>query len=215
LYYSHGRDWKHPHAPNREAYGNTARPHYDPPELTYATGPAHDLNIYLEFMKDQLTELLTQYGPVATVWLDGINTPRQGDMDAFRIQELYDHIHCLQPQVLLSYKTGWTGTEDYFAPEQSNEDAKGAENLDPDAAGTGDKLVEVAGVMRIRSWGWDPSLPVRTAEEVWEQLTAYRRRGWNFLLNTGPRPDGSIDPEEADVLRAVGERIRKQGFPGE
>jgi len=129
LYYSHGRDWKHPHAPNNDEYGDTARPHYDPPELTYATGAAHDLDIYLEFMKNQITELLTHYGPVATVWLDGINTPRQGDMEAFRVQELYDHIHSLQPQVLLSYKTGWTGTEDYFAPEQSTESATDAQHM--------------------------------------------------------------------------------------
>jgi alpha-L-fucosidase len=216
LYYSHGRDWKHPHAPNNDEYGPTARPHYEPPEATYATGAAHDLNIYLEFMKNQLTELLTQYGPVATVWLDGLNTPRQGDMDAFRVQELYDHIHSLQPQVLLSYKTGWTGTEDYFAPEQGADNAREAQNLSAETAvEDDDRLIEVAGVMRIRSWGWQPDLPVRTAEDVWQQLAAYRRRGWNFLLNTGPRPDGSVDPEEAAVLRALGKRIREQGYPGE
>jgi len=215
LYYSHGRDWKHPHAPNNDAYGPTARPDYDPPEYTYATGAAHDLTIYLEFMKAQLTELLTNYGPVATVWLDGINTPRQGDMDAFKIQELYDHIHALQPQVLLSYKTGWTGTEDYFAPEQGPENNLVPEHVRGDLCPGEEKLIEVAGVMRIRAWGWTPDLPLRTAEDIWQQLAAYRGKGWNFLLNTGPRPDGSIDPEEAAVFKEVGERLRREGFPGE
>ena len=37
LYYSHGRDWRHPHAPNNDRWGGSARPKYDPPEPSYAT----------------------------------------------------------------------------------------------------------------------------------------------------------------------------------
>ena len=70
-------------------------------------------------MKDQITELLTQYGPIASIWLDGIATPLSGDADAFACQDLYDLIHRLQPQTLVSYKQGLTGTEDYFAPEHA------------------------------------------------------------------------------------------------
>ena len=36
LYYSHGRDWRHPHAPNNDEWGGNARPEYDPPEPSYA-----------------------------------------------------------------------------------------------------------------------------------------------------------------------------------
>ncbi|MFW6132307.1 MAG: alpha-L-fucosidase, partial [Planctomycetota bacterium] len=57
LYYSHGRDWKHPHAPNNDRWGGNARPVYDRPELTYATGTAHDLGYYVEFMARQVEEL--------------------------------------------------------------------------------------------------------------------------------------------------------------
>ena len=35
----------------------------------------------------------------------------------------------------------------------------------------------------------------------------------NLLLNSGPLPDGSIPPQQAQVLRELGERIRKEGFP--
>ena len=51
------------------------------------------------------------------------------------------------------------------------------------------------------------------AEQVWEKLREARRQGYNLLLNTGPLPDGSIDPEDDAVLREVGERIRTEGFP--
>ena len=50
---------------------------------------------------------------------------------------------------------------------------------------------------------------------MWETLKNARARNCNVLLNTGPLPDGLLDEEDVQVLRAVGERIRKEGFPGE
>ncbi len=88
LYYSHGRDWRHPHAPNNDEWGGSARPDYDPPEPSYAYGDDHDLSIYLDFMRAQIEELLTGYGPLAAIWLDGIAVPLSGDPSAFRCQEL-------------------------------------------------------------------------------------------------------------------------------
>ena len=70
-----------------------------------------------EFMTAQIAELLTNYGAIAAIWLDGIATPLSGDRKKFRCQELYALIHRLQPQVLVSYKQGLLGAEDFFAPE--------------------------------------------------------------------------------------------------
>jgi hypothetical protein len=69
-------------------------------------------------------------------WLDGIATPlqrknrngkvvssppnRPENTPEFRCQALYDQIHSLQPQVLVSYKQGLLGTEDFFAPEHKS-----------------------------------------------------------------------------------------------
>ena len=75
LYYSHGRDWRHPHAPNNDEWGGSARPKYPAPDPAYATDAAHDLQKYVAFVKAQVTELLTNYGPIAAIWLDGIATP--------------------------------------------------------------------------------------------------------------------------------------------
>jgi alpha-L-fucosidase len=205
LYYSHGRDWKHPHAPNNDEWGGSARPEYDPPEPSYAYGAAHDLDLYLDFMKNQITELLTSYGPIAGIWLDGIAVPLSGDRGKFRCQELYDHIHRLQPQVLVSYKQGLLQTEDFYAPEHK-------------AVETGGKPGEICTTMcdrPVRSWGYlaEGEGKHKTADEVWETLRSARQRGFNLLLNTGPLPDGSIDPEDEAVLRKIGARLRQEGFP--
>ncbi|MFO7947923.1 MAG: alpha-L-fucosidase, partial [Armatimonadota bacterium] len=203
LYYSHGRDWRHPHAPNNDEYPRSARPEYDPPEPTYAYGDEHDLSLYVEFMWNQITELLENYAPVAAIWLDGIITPQSGDLEPFEIQKLYDHIHAMQPQVLVSYKQGMLGTEDFFAPEHSPaEDHRG-------------ELMEICTTMCPKSWGYyeDRAGTHMDADEVWEQLEYAGSNNCNLLLNTGPLPDGSIDPEDEPVLREVGSQLRSEGFP--
>jgi len=215
LYYSHGRDWRHPHAPNNDAWGGLARPEYTPPEQSYAYGEEHNLHKYLDFMARQITELLTQYGPIASIWLDGIAVPLNGDVEAFRCQELYDHIHSLQPQVLVSYKQGVTGTEDYFAPEHcvpdSGEDAKKTGQIGRNPS----KTTEVCTTMCPGSWGYkkDKAGQHLNEEQVLGKLNKASAEGYNLLLNTGPLPDGSLDPEDVAVLRTVGARIREEGFP--
>jgi alpha-L-fucosidase len=201
LYYSHGRDWRHPHAPNNGEWKGQARPLYDPPEPAYATGADHQLQRYLDFMTAQITELLTQYGPIAAIWLDGIAVPLSGDRTKFRCQELYEHIHRLQPQVLVSYKQGLLGTEDFFAPEHK-----------AIAHATG-KPMEICSTLQDRSWGYHATNPHISVEAAWAKLVAARQGRANLLLNSGPMGDGSIPPEHARVLRALGDRIRREGFP--
>ena len=217
LYYSHGRDWRHPHAPNNDQYGGSARPSYNPPEPVYAYGKEHDLNMYVDFMKAQITELLTQYGPVMAIWLDGIATPlqrkkngkvvksppnRPDNAQEFRCQELYDHIRSLQPQVLVSYKQGLLGSEDFFAPEHKS------------VANPGNKPMEICSTLQKGSWGFNKGAPRLTPDEAWQKLVETGKTKANLLLNTGPLPDGSIHPTDAATLRAVGGRLRQEGFPG-
>ncbi len=199
LYYSHGRDWRHPHAPNNENWGGSARPEYDPPETLYKYGEEHDLQIYVEFMKNQITELLTNYGPIATIWLDGIATPasREDKIHLFKCQELYDHIHALQPQVLVSYKQGLLGTEDFKAPERHWK-------------GRSDVPLEICDTLQPRGWGYikEDDGKHKSADQVMEMLRKAKEINANLLLNTGPLPDGSIHPEDVETLKEVGHRLR-------
>lgn len=200
LYYSHGRDWKHPHAPNVDEWGRNARPAYVLTEPTYKTGDEHDLGIYVEFMKNQITELLTNYGPVGAIWLDGISHllkfPEK--VPQFKLQELYDHIHSLQPQVLVSYKQGVLGTEDFKAPERH---WQGGPTVVP---------LELCDTLQPKSWGhatYDEGNH-KTADDVMKMLEHAEELNANLLLNTGPLPDGSIHPDDVKTLREVGRRLK-------
>jgi alpha-L-fucosidase len=199
LYYSHGRDWRHAHAPNNSGWGGAARPKYAPPEESYKYGEDHDLQIYVEFMKNQITELLTHYGPIGAIWLDGIGTPRsrRDKIDLFKCQDLYDHIHSLQPQVLVSYKQGLLGTEDFKAPERHFK-------------GTSDVPLEICDTLQPYSWGYDSKDDKghKTADQVMEMLERARSMNANLLLNTGPLPDGSVHADDVKTLKEVGRRLR-------
>ena len=203
FYYSHGRDWKHPHGPRNEDWGGAPRPKYDQPDPAYATGDEYNLQIYVDFMAAQIEELLTQYGPVAGIWLDGLGVPKSGDYTLFKCDELYAMIRRIQPQCLISYKNGLLGTEDFRAPEY-----KATEETD--------KPIEICTTLfPPKLWGYSAELvkQSKTADEVWELLRDARHKKANLLLNTGPRGDGSIDSIHEKVLREVGARLRREEFP--
>jgi alpha-L-fucosidase len=125
--------------------------------------------------------------------------PRSGDKLKFRCQELYDRFHGLQPQVLVSYKQGLLGTEDFFAPERKAALA---------VANTTGKPVEICDTLQERAWGYSKEARHRNADEVMTMLEAAAAQKANLLLNTGPLPDGSIHAEDEATLREVGRRLR-------
>lgn len=223
LYITHGRDWRHPHAPNNDRWGGNARPPYDPPEPSYATGEDHDLQIYIDYVNEQVRELLTGYGPIAAIWLDGVGVPRnpkgpdgriiqdfdpRRDGDVFQCQKLYDLVHELQPGCLVSYKQGYLGTEDFFAPEHRAYN-RFDEPFSPNRPG------EVCTTMTPGSWGFHRDLVGTHLEpdQILAKLRESNQAGCNLLLNTGPMPDGSLVPGEAEALREAGRRLAKEGFP--
>ena len=207
VFYEHGFDWRHPHGPrNRDWPGpSITEIPYSPPEPTYAYGDAYDLNHYVEYVSAQIEELLTNYGPIAGIWLDGAAVPASGDHRKFHLQMLYDKIHRLQPHALISYKWGITCTEDFVAPEKgqikrvSSEDRK-------------NKPTELCQPLN-NGWSYIKDARHRDADWVMTSLAFTRRDNMNYLLSIGPLPDGSVHPQDIYTLREVGRRIRSQGWP--
>lgn len=80
----------------------------------YITPP----NDYIqEELKVMLKELLTNYGAIAGIWFDGIGECYRRPNDFLDTGALYAYVRELQPQCLISFKTGFTGDEDFLAPE--------------------------------------------------------------------------------------------------
>ena len=203
MFYEHGFDWRHPHGPRRVAFPKGPRIleiDYPEQEPAYAYGEDYDLNNYVEYVHAQITELLTNYGPLAGVWLDGAAVPSSGDQTKFKLQELYYHIHKLQPHALISYKWGVNGTKDFFAPERGQINA-----IDENTANA--KTTELCEALNS-GWFYIKSRGRKNADWVMKRLKYAKSKNYNYLLNIGLLPDGSVHPKDIETLKTVGERIR-------
>jgi len=207
LYYSHGRHWRHPHAMTNDKYDRTARPHYPKPDPYYAIGALHDIRRYVAYCREQVRELLTQYGPIAYVWFDGWSTPMAGPWrEELQIPELYQMVRQLQPQCLIAYKLGITGTEDFLAPEIHWLSR-------PDRAKMVKESHKPVEICLTISGGWGYRAAAKGhhkgVDYLMKCIETARKYHANLLINVAPLPDGSIDPQDVATLRAFGQRVRK------
>ena len=61
------------------------------------------------------------------------------------------------------------------------------------------------------SWGWKPNQKPKSLEYIITTMVRVVTGDGNYLLNVGPRPDGSIEPDQAKRLIEVGEWMEKYG----
>ncbi|MCX7012965.1 MAG: alpha-L-fucosidase [Candidatus Sumerlaeota bacterium] len=180
---------------------------YVPPETARTTDDI------LETNKTQLRELLTQYGPLAGMWFDGIGNYYKGMDQYARLSDTFAFVRSLQPQCLISFKNGALGEEDFLAPEHTFERKRGRQS--PEAwEKLKDKPVEICATMQDKNqWINAEGARHKTAGDVIKSLRVARGQGYNLLLNCGLRGDGSVHPDDEKALREAGEMIRKDGFP--
>lgn len=170
-------------------YYSQAQDWHDPNGFVYRkNNEGKDFQKYLdELVKPQLRELLTEYGKISLIWFD---TPM--DMTPAQSKELVDLVKSLQPECLISGRIGnYLG--DY---------ATMGDNFIPRLPYPG--MWEVPATLND-TWGynrWDTNW--KNPEDVLRILLKITSRGGNYLLNVGPRADGSIPEESIKILDQVG-----------
>jgi alpha-L-fucosidase len=166
-----------------------------------------DWRRYLDFMDYQLEELLTRYGPLGGIWLDGMWDKPDAD---WRLAQTYARIHRLQPAALIvpnHHKAPLPG-EDVQTFEQ---DLPGANTAGFNTREIGSLPLETSLTMN-QSWGFNiTDTKFKSQRELIGYLVRAAGNDANLLLNIGPRPDGSIQPEAVERLRALGEWLRTYG----
>jgi len=222
IYYSLGIDWTHPWFIPRQLY-KSARPEYAEIPACFKYRKPEDFVKYREFCKKQLTELCTNYGPLAGFWFDPLGGVL-ANSEMFKMQEFYDLIHHYQPHALIHFKTGITGTEDILVgerelksismhyPGNSEQDKMIRELADKAWNRNLKKKAEIA-VTSQKSWEWNPEYKCTGVDELWTMLVGASGNNANLLLNFGPKPDGSIPEDVAVNFRLLGKRIRQEGYP--
>jgi alpha-L-fucosidase len=177
-----------------------------------------DYNSYLQFMKNQLTELLTNYGEIGGVWFDGYwdQTAPEGNNDRssridWKLDEIYSLIHRLQPNCLI-------GNNHHLTPFPG-EDFQMFERDLPGENRSGLSFQEVSAGIPLEtcetlndSWGFNiTDRNYKTVKDILHLLVRDAGYGANLLLNIGPLPNGEIQPEFTERLAAVGNWLKLNG----
>ena len=178
-----------------------------------------DWNDYIEFMKVQLTELLTNYGEIGGIWFDGQwdqhewDGKRFGKLKAdFKLKEVYELIHKLQPQALI-------GSNHHLAPNPGEDfqmfekdlPGKGTKDFATSADDIGNLPLEVCETIN-GSWGFNlKDRKHKSEKELVQYLVKAAGYGSNLLLNVGPMPNGRIQEEHIESLKKIGNWVKQNG----
>ena len=190
-----------------------ARPDYPLGRTGHHTGRTlrPDYNSYMQFMKNQLRELLTAYGDVKAVWLDGY-WDHDSDSIPFdwRMPELYSYVHSLRPACLIgnNHHLYPLPGEDFqmFERDQPGENHAGLSGQDVSAL-----PLEMCQTMN-GMWGYKVSdTNYKTVPELVQMLVRAASKSCNLLLNIGPQPDGELPALALDRLRGLGTWMRQYG----
>ncbi len=192
-------DWHHP---------NAQAPFYP----TYNNGGMSnpDFDKYVEnYMKPQLKELITNYGPLGVLWFDGEWIK---DWTEDQGEELYNWLLELQPDLIINNRVGkgrkgMQGTTkegafagDFGTPEQQIP-ATGLPGVDWETCMTMND-----------TWGYksyDDNW--KSTEDLLRKLADIASKGGNFLLNVGPTSKGLIPQPSVERLAAMGDWMDKNG----
>jgi len=174
---------------------------------------------YIQFMKNQLTELLTNYGEVGGIWFDGYwdqmaeesATRKDNEVHIdWHMSEIYSLIHRLQPQCLIGNNHHMTPLpgEDFQMFEQ---DVPGENSHGLSFQKTSSLPLETCATMN-NSWGYDiKDDSYKNFPKLIALLVKSAGAGANLLLNIGPLPNGEVQPQFSTRIDSMGNWLKQYG----
>ena len=185
LYYSNP-DWDY-------KYGYNSHSSHQMPEK----GDTEDIEKLKEFQKNQIRELLTNYGKIYTFFWDIPTNISDPSMNEF--------IRSLQPDILIDDR-GWGDKGDFSTPERFVPDGHKFE-----------RMTEACQSVGEQSWGYCADEDYFTNRYLTASIDKIRAMDGSYLLNVGPMPDGRIPERSAEIVRRVGKWYNsvKEAFDAE
>lgn len=163
----------------------------------------------IDMVKAQLTEILTNYGEITALVIDGWNASwSRINYDEMPFLEIYDHIKKLQPACLFSdYNQG-----SYPAPALFYTDVKQYEQHAGQTFPTGSEVPSQSATTIQSEWFWKSDYPrqeLRPAHQVVEEwLIPFNARHCNLILSVASNPEGRFDQNAIDRLAEIGQLWR-------
>ena len=198
LYYSH-LDWYREDYPWGRTGRGTGRPD------AKGNWPS-----YYQFMNNQLTELLTNYGPIGAIWFDGWWDQDQNSDFDWQLPGQYELIHKLQPACLVGnnhHQTPFEGEDiQIFECDLPGENKAGLSGQDISSL-----PLETCETMN-GMWGYKiTDQNYKSTKTLIHYLVKAAGKDANLLMNIGPQPDGCLPQVAVERLKEMGEWMKTYG----
>jgi alpha-L-fucosidase len=190
-------DWHHPdYLPRREFETERSR-----------DGAAFDR--FEQYLRAQVTELLSNYGPIGVMWFDGEWEPT---WTSERGQRLYDLCRSLQPNVIVNNRVGAgrAGMNGFAEGADTAGDFGTPEQQIPAAPRSG--LDWESCLTMNDNWGYNAhDSNFKSTRQLIRTLVDVASKGGNLLLNVGPDANGEIPPKSVERLVGIGRWMKTNG----
>lgn len=188
-------DWHHPDWGQRRAWNDLA------------TGTP-DMDRYNAYLKGQLKELLTGYGPIGIVWFDG---QWEKAWTSERGEDLYNYVRSLQPNIIVNNRVGKprdSASGIGFAEKGAIGDYGTPEQEIP-ATGFGPGVDWESCMTMNGHWGYNKNdHNWKSTETLVRNLIDCASKGGNYLLNVGPTAAGEIPVASVERLQQIGQWMK-------
>lgn len=166
--------------------------YYSPPDWHHPDYMTENHARYLEYMRAQLRELMTNYGKVDILWFDGLS----GTAKTWDAESLFKMIRELQPGILINDRAGLPA--DFDTPEQKI------------GSFQADRPWESCITIGTQ-WAYKPNDDVKSTKTCIQTLVRCAGGDGNLLLNVGPSPRGEIDLVQVERLTEIGKWLKRYG----
>ncbi len=147
---------------------------------------------YQQYLKQQVRELLTNYGVIDVLWYDGLMGTAE-DYDSLALNKMARE---LQPNILINNRNRLP--EDFDTPEQT--------------IGVFQNQRPWESCMTIcNQWAWNPHDTMKSLEQCLQTLIRCAGGDGNLLFNVGPMPTGEIEPRQVERLKQMGDWLAVNG----
>ncbi len=168
-----------------------------------------DLDRYVLHMKNQLRELVKNYGEIGVLWFDG---EWENTWNQERGKDLYNYVRNLQPNIIINNRVGAgrSGMEGFTKGDEFAGDFGTPEQQIPS---TGLPGVDWETCMTMNDhWGYNKyDDNWKSTEDLIQKLADIASKGGNFLLNVGPTAEGLFPHPSIDRLREIGKWMKVNG----
>ncbi len=183
-------DWHHPdYLPRRE--WEKDRP---------ITGA--NLSNYISYMKNELKELLTNYGKIGVLWFDG---EWENTWTHEKGKDLYQYVRSLQPSIIINNRVD-VGREGMQGLTKEGEFVGDFGTPEQEIPATGIPGIDWESCMTMNNnWGYNShDNNWKSSEDLVRKLIDIASKGGNFLLNIGPTSEGVFPDPAIDRLKDIG-----------